>query len=140
MMKAKKGQTDTYIQYIHPGSHIWPHTRIFPPTDRCNILHPLLLSVSSCYVPYYYIYIEHDHSMFVCVCFVYSDHELVRSDRFYNLVPTVKALYTHCKKSELPASEVDVFLFKKMKAQRGRERLQADDESDEQWEERDKAR
>lgn len=111
MMKAKTGekgdrQTHTYSTYTPTVTH------------GCTLtLDPLLLSVSSPTIIFTF------DMATLCVC-VHSDHGRVRSDRFYNLIPAVKTLYTHtqCKKSELRRDDVDVFFpWIERRTQRGRE-------------------
>lgn len=75
--------------------------------------------------------------MCLFVCVVIMD----KTTKFCNLIPAVNSLYTQCNKSESSPSDVNVVFFPwtERQSQKGRERLQAHDESDEHREERDKA-
>lgn len=77
--------------------------------------------------------------MYVCVClscFVYRNHGLVRSDRFYSLVPTVMVLYP--QKIWTEASDDDVFLDRETVTEKWVGVGSRQIESETQIEERDK--
>lgn len=78
----RQRQTHTYSK--SPAvTHGCIHTLSLHQTDAIQMQHPHTI-----------IFTYDMITLGLCVCFVYSDHAPVRSDRFYNLIPVVKALYT----------------------------------------------
>ncbi len=114
--EKRERQARTYSTYTRAVTHGCIHTLSLHQTDA-------ILCIPCCYLsphspPLSYLHITLCVCVCVCVCVVYSDHGLVRSDRFYYLIPVVKALYTQCAKNELRSIEVDVFFLDRETDQR----------------------